>query len=48
LDFYRLEKEEEVIDLGWEEYQEDEKGIVIVEWGDKFSSLFPLPFFGFI
>ena len=45
LDFYRLEEEEEVIDLGWEEYLEDEKGIVVVEWGDKFPSIFPPPFF---
>lgn len=45
LDFYRLEREEEAIDLGWEEYLEDEKGIVIVEWGDKFPFLFFPPFF---
>jgi len=45
LDFYRLEKEEEVVDLGWEEYREDEKGIVVVEWGDKFPFLFSPPFF---
>ncbi len=45
LDFYRLERKEEAIDLGWEEYLEDEKGIVIVEWGDKFLPLFSPPFF---
>ena len=45
LDFYRLEEEEEVVDLGWEEYREDEKGIMVVEWGDKFPTLFSPPLF---
>ena len=40
LDFYRLESPNEVWDLGFEEYLESE-GVVIVEWADKFPTLFP-------
>ncbi len=43
MDFYRLENWSEVIDLQFFEYVERE-GIVAVEWGDKFLSLFPPPF----
>jgi tRNA threonylcarbamoyladenosine biosynthesis protein TsaE len=32
-DLYRLEKEEEILDLGWEDYLDS--GIVVVEWGEK-------------
>ncbi len=38
-DFYRLRSEEEVWDLGFEDYLKD--GIVAVEWGSKFLSVFP-------
>ena len=40
-DFYRLENPNEVWDLGFEEYLES-GGVVIVEWADKFPSLFPV------
>ena len=42
-DFYRMEKEEEVLGIGWDEYLDaaDEGGVIIVEWPDKFSSLLP-------
>lgn len=39
-DFYRLANPDEVWDLGFEEYLES-RGVVIVEWADKFPSLFP-------
>jgi len=39
-DFYRLEKIQEAIDLNLEEYWED-KGVSVVEWADRFPSLFP-------
>lgn len=39
-DFYRLETAEELIALGWDEYL-DAGGVVIAEWGDKFSELLP-------
>jgi tRNA threonylcarbamoyladenosine biosynthesis protein TsaE len=32
-DLYRLEKDAEVLDLGWEDYLD--RGVVIVEWGEK-------------
>lgn len=38
-DWYRLESEGEVLGLGLEEYLGD--GILIIEWGDKFSRLLP-------
>ncbi|MDE0205885.1 MAG: tRNA (adenosine(37)-N6)-threonylcarbamoyltransferase complex ATPase subunit type 1 TsaE [Candidatus Tectomicrobia bacterium] len=42
LDFYRLENVDEVWDVGFEEYLEA-GGVVIVEWADKFPSLFSVP-----
>lgn len=39
-DFYRLEKEEEALGLGLEEYFDGE-GISVVEWADRFKNLFP-------
>jgi tRNA threonylcarbamoyladenosine biosynthesis protein TsaE len=38
-DWYRLESEGEVMGLGLEEYLGD--GILMIEWGDKFSTLLP-------
>jgi tRNA threonylcarbamoyladenosine biosynthesis protein TsaE len=38
-DFYRLTSEQEVWDLGFEEYLAD--GLVVVEWGEKFPAVFP-------
>ncbi len=32
-DLYRLEQEEEIFELGWEDYLD--QGVVIVEWGEK-------------
>lgn len=39
-DFYRLEKPEELIAIGWEEYLET-PGVIIAEWADKFPDLMP-------
>ncbi len=39
-DFYRLKSANELIDLGWDEYLEDD-AIVICEWADLFPELFP-------
>jgi len=33
IDLYRLEKETEIMDLGWEEYLD--QGVIIVEWAEK-------------
>lgn len=39
-DFYRMEDEEEVLRIGWDEYL-DEGGVVVVEWPDRFPGLLP-------
>ncbi len=39
-DFYRLDRPDEVLGIGWDEYL-DEPGVVIVEWADRFPGLFP-------
>lgn len=39
-DFYRMESEDEVLRIGWDEYL-DEDGVVVVEWPDKFPELLP-------
>jgi tRNA threonylcarbamoyladenosine biosynthesis protein TsaE len=39
-DFYRMEAEDEVLRIGWDEYL-DEQGVVVVEWPDKFPGLLP-------
>ncbi|QQL45349.1 tRNA (adenosine(37)-N6)-threonylcarbamoyltransferase complex ATPase subunit type 1 TsaE [Sulfuriroseicoccus oceanibius] len=39
-DFYRINSEHELLDLGWDDYL-DEGGVVIVEWANKFPSMMP-------
>jgi len=39
-DFYRLQAEREIHELGYEEYF-DGDGVSVVEWADKFPSIFP-------
>lgn len=39
-DFYRMERESELLNIGWDEYL-DEPGVVIVEWADLFPGLLP-------
>lgn len=39
-DFYRMEKAEEVIGIGWDEFLY-EPGVIIVEWADLFPDLLP-------
>lgn len=43
LDLYRLDYEEELFDIGFEEYFSQE-GIIIIEWAQKFISLIPEPY----
>ena len=42
-DLYRLEKEEELDDIGFYEYAEDGRGVVLIEWADKFPDALPAP-----
>lgn len=39
-DFYRMESENEVLRIGWDEYL-DAQGVIVVEWPDKFPNLLP-------
>lgn len=39
-DFYRMEKAEEVIGIGWDEFLY-EPGVMVVEWADLFPDLLP-------
>jgi tRNA threonylcarbamoyladenosine biosynthesis protein TsaE len=39
-DFYRLEREADLLNIGWDEYL-DEPGVVVVEWADLFPALMP-------
>lgn len=42
-DLYRLETEEELFDIGFEEYFSHE-GIIVIEWAEKFIQEIPQPF----
>jgi tRNA threonylcarbamoyladenosine biosynthesis protein TsaE len=39
-DFYRMETENEVTGIGWDEYL-DAGGVCVVEWADRFPALLP-------
>lgn len=39
LDLYRLEREEELLQLGLEEMEAEPDALMLVEWGEKFPSL---------
>ncbi len=41
IDLYRLDREEDILNLGWEDYLG--KGVIIVEWGEKVSFDFGQP-----
>lgn len=41
-DFYRIETEEEALDIGIEEYFYDENAWCLIEWGNKVENLLPL------
>lgn len=39
-DFYRLQKEAELWDIGWQDYL-DGGGLLVVEWADRFPDVLP-------
>ena len=43
-DLYRLEREEELDEIGFYEYAEDDRGVVLIEWADKFPDALPEPY----
>lgn len=40
-DFYRINKESELHDIGIEDYFKDEQSIVFIEWGNLFPQILP-------
>ena len=41
LDFYRIEKSEEIYDIGFNDYINDNEAIMFIEWGELFSEILP-------
>ena len=42
-DLYRLEREEELDEIGFYEFAEPSGGVVLIEWADKFPDALPEP-----
>lgn len=40
-DFFRIKKESEVLDIGWEEYISKENAWVFIEWPERIENLLP-------
>jgi tRNA threonylcarbamoyladenosine biosynthesis protein TsaE len=40
-DFFRINKIEELYDIGFEDYLNDEDAIIFIEWGDLFPEILP-------
>ena len=40
-DWYRLDSPAELLAIGWDDYLDDARGILLVEWADKFPALLP-------
>ncbi|MFC1756841.1 tRNA (adenosine(37)-N6)-threonylcarbamoyltransferase complex ATPase subunit type 1 TsaE [Patescibacteria group bacterium] len=40
-DVYRLDKSEELLDLGWEKLVNDPQNIILVEWAEKIKKILP-------
>ena len=41
IDAYRLEKEEELLKLGWQGLISDPQNLICVEWADKVANIMP-------
>lgn len=40
-DFYRIEKSEELFDIGFNDYINDKESIIFIEWGNLFPEILP-------
>jgi tRNA threonylcarbamoyladenosine biosynthesis protein TsaE len=40
-DFYRLRNVEELFDIGWQDYLNDDDAIIFIEWGNRLPSVLP-------
>lgn len=45
IDAYRIEKPEEILELGWNEFINDPSSIILVEWADKIRNVLPKKYF---
>jgi tRNA threonylcarbamoyladenosine biosynthesis protein TsaE len=41
IDAYRIEKEEEMLNLGWQEIIADPKNLICIEWADRIAGIMP-------
>ena len=41
IDAYRIEKENELLTLGWQEMLKEKKNLILIEWPEKVSGLIP-------
>ena len=41
IDAYRIEKEEEMLNLGWQEIISDPKNLICIEWPERISGVIP-------
>ncbi len=41
IDAYRIEKESEMLNLGWQEIISDSKNLICIEWPERLSSIMP-------
>ncbi|OGZ32977.1 MAG: tRNA (adenosine(37)-N6)-threonylcarbamoyltransferase complex ATPase subunit type 1 TsaE [Candidatus Portnoybacteria bacterium RBG_13_41_18] len=41
IDCYRLDKPDELAELGFEEVLKDQKNLIVIEWADKVKSIIP-------
>jgi len=41
IDAYRIEKEEEMLSLGWQEIISDPKNLICIEWPDRIAKIMP-------
>ncbi len=44
-DFYRINKPNELFDLGFQDYLNDESAVIFIEWADLFKELLPKRFY---
>jgi tRNA threonylcarbamoyladenosine biosynthesis protein TsaE len=40
-DFYRIKKASELIEIGWQDYLNNDDTIIFIEWGNRFPSIIP-------
>lgn len=40
-DFFRIKKIEELYEIGWQDYMNDNTSVIFIEWGDLFPKVLP-------